>query len=79
MSEPLPDSPPGFDDLSVEDQIDYLQSLWDRVKATADEVPVPAWHRKIIDKRLAEIRSDPDSGLTWEKARDEIAGRLDKK
>ena len=79
MSEPLHVPPPGFDDLSVEDQIDYLQSLWDRVTATADEVPVPDWHRKIIDKRLAEFRSDPDSALTWETARDEIAGRLDNK
>ena len=61
------------------DQIDYLQSLWDRVTATADEVPVPDWHRTIIAKRLADIRSDPDSALTWETARDEIAGRLDRK
>ena len=79
MTEPLRNPPPGFDDLNVEDQIDYLQSLWDRVTATADELPVPDWHRKIIDKRLAEIRSDPDSALPWETARDEIADRLDKK
>ena len=44
--------------------------------ATADEAPMPESHRKIIDKRLAEIRSDPDSALTWETARKEIAGRL---
>ncbi len=79
MAEPLRDPPPGFDDLSVEEQIDYLQSLWDRVTATADEVPVPDWHRKIIEKRLAEMRSDPDSPLNWETARDEIAGRLDER
>ena len=79
MSQSLPDSPPRFDDLSVEDQIDYLQSLWDRVTSTADEVPVPGWHRKIIDQRLAEIRSDPDSAQDWETVRDEIRGRLDEK
>ena len=79
MSQSLPDSPPGFDDLSVEDQIDYVQSLWDRVTSTGDEVPVPDWHRRIIDKRLTEIRSDPDSALDWETERDKIRGRLDEK
>lgn len=79
MSTPLPDPPPGFDDLSVDDQIDYLQSLWDRVAAAADKVPVPAWHSEIIRKRLAELESDPDSAVPWDKAKEEITSRLSKK
>jgi len=46
---PLP--PPGFDDLSIDEKIDYLQSLWDRIAATPDAIPVPDWHREIIDER----------------------------
>lgn len=30
MLNPIPLPPPGFDDLSVEEKLDYLQSLWDR-------------------------------------------------
>jgi hypothetical protein len=30
MPNPVPLPPPGFDDLSVEEKLDYLQSLWDR-------------------------------------------------
>jgi hypothetical protein len=29
MSNPVPLPPPGFDDLSVDEKLDYLQSLWD--------------------------------------------------
>lgn len=76
MSKPLPDPPPGFEDLSIDDQIDYLQSLWDRIAAAADEVPVPEWHRAIIQRRLAELESNPNSAVPWEEARKEIAGRL---
>ena len=36
---PLP--PPGFDELPVDEKIDYLQSLWDRIAATPETVPVP--------------------------------------
>jgi hypothetical protein len=35
---------PGFDDLSVEEKIDYLHSLWDRIAATPETVPVSEWH-----------------------------------
>jgi putative addiction module component (TIGR02574 family) len=48
---PLP--PPGFDDLSVEEQIEYVSSLWDRIASQPETVPVPDWHWKIIEERLA--------------------------
>ena len=78
MPRPLPNPPPGFDDLSVDEQIEYLQALWDRVTAAADKVPVPSWHAEIIRKRLAELDADPDSALPWEEAKEEIGRRLGK-
>lgn len=76
MAKPMPDPPPGFDDLSVDEQIDYVQALWDRVTADPDKVPLPAWHEGIIRRRIAELESDPSSSVPWTDARDEIAGRL---
>ncbi len=76
MSRPVPNPPPGFDDLSVDDQIEYLRSLRDRVPAPADRVPVPAWHAEIIRKRVAELEADPDSAVPWEHAREEVVRRL---
>ena len=76
MSGPLQNPPPGFDDLSVDEQIDYLQSLWDRVASAPENVPVPDWHREIIRKRLADLASDPDSSVPWEQAKEEISRRL---
>jgi putative addiction module component (TIGR02574 family) len=54
MANPVPLPPPGFDDLSVDDQIEYVQSLWDRIAATPEQVPVPEWHREILDERLKD-------------------------
>lgn len=76
MSNPKPKPPPGFDALSVDEQIDYVQALWDRVTAAPENVPLPAWHKEIIRKRISELESDPDGSISWEKAREEIAGRL---
>jgi putative addiction module component (TIGR02574 family) len=60
---PLP--PPGFDDLSVDEKLDYLQSLWNRITASPDAVTVPAWHRDVLDERLRDLRDTPDAGDTW--------------
>jgi putative addiction module component (TIGR02574 family) len=68
--------PPGFDRLSVEKKIEYVQSLWDRIVAHPEEIPVPVWHQQVIEERLAAHRADPDAARTWEEVGVEIAGEL---
>jgi putative addiction module component (TIGR02574 family) len=75
MSRSLPLPPPGFDDLSIDEKIDYLQSLWHRIAATPEAVPVPDWHREILDERLKELSDTPDAGDSW----DEVQERLRKR
>lgn len=47
MAESLPAHPPEFDDLSVDTQIDYVESLWKRIAANLDGVPVA--HRPQVE------------------------------
>jgi putative addiction module component (TIGR02574 family) len=54
----IPD-PPGFDDLSKEEQIRYLQELWDRIAEQPDKIPVPESHLALAEEHLAAYRSDP--------------------
>ena len=73
MSQPLRIPPPGFDDLPVEEQIEYVQALWDHIAARPEEVPVPAWHREILAERLEAYEKDPQAGITWEEFRRQLA------
>jgi putative addiction module component (TIGR02574 family) len=66
MSQTLP-LPPGFERLTIEEQIDYVQSLWDHIAARPEQVPVPDWHREILRERLASYRANPDERKSWEK------------
>ncbi len=65
MSQALPLPPPGFDSLSVDEQIAYVQSLWDHIAARPEDVPVPDWHREVLAERLAahEASKDQRPGL----------------
>jgi putative addiction module component (TIGR02574 family) len=76
MSKSVPSPPPGFDDLSVEEQIDFVQSLWDKIAATPEQVPVPEWHRQIIRERLAAYHANPTAGRPWTDVRTDIERKL---
>ncbi len=62
MSQTIPLPPPGFDALSVEEQIDYVQSLWDHIAARPEQVLSPEWHHDILTERLKTYESDQDKG-----------------
>ena len=71
--------PPGFDDLSVDDQIDYVQSLWDRIAARPDQIPVPDWHLRVLEERTAAHEASPSGGRPWEEVRRQIRSKLDRR
>ena len=74
---PLP--PPGFDDLSVDEKIDYVQSLWDRIAASPETIPVPGWHREILDQRVKDLEDNPEAGDSWDVVQERIRRTLDSK
>jgi putative addiction module component (TIGR02574 family) len=79
MSQTLPIPPPGFDTLTVEEQIDYVQSLWDLIAARPEAIPVPDWHRELIAERLAAYDANPDEGKTWEEFEEELAREIQRR
>jgi putative addiction module component (TIGR02574 family) len=76
MSHGLPALPAGFDELPVEQQVDYVQSLWDRIAVKEHQVSVPGWHREVLDERLAKLQSDSDGGQPWDEFESELRTEL---
>ena len=74
---PLP--PPGFDDLSVDEKIDYVQSLWDRIAASPETIPVPQRHREILDQRVKDLEANPEAGDSWGIVQERLRRTLDNK
>lgn len=73
----LPLPPPGFDDLSIEEKLDYIQSLWDRIPAPPEAMPVPDWHLELVRESLAEYEADPESGnVSWEEFQEMLSKKL---
>lgn len=79
MSTGLPLPPPGFDDLSVDEKVKYLQSLWDRIAADPERIPVPEWHKEVLSERLEERKTASANIRDWEYVRDELKRELKEK
>ncbi|HZM99036.1 MAG TPA: addiction module protein [Pyrinomonadaceae bacterium] len=75
MSSKIPFPPPGFDELTADEQVEYVQELWDYiVDSRSDEISIPDWHREIIKERLD--RENPEDGTPWEEFEKELLEQL---
>ena len=76
MANKIPNPPPGFDELPVEEKLDYVQSLWDHIATKPEAIPVPDWHLEVIDDRLAESQAKSGTGHSWDELREELRAKL---
>lgn len=53
--------PPGFSELSVAEQIDYVLTLWERIGDNLEGIPVPDWHLEIVRERRAAYHRNPEN------------------
>jgi putative addiction module component (TIGR02574 family) len=79
MRNALPLPPPGFDGLSPEEKIEYVQALWDHISSDIDKVPLTQWQERLLDERLEDLKKDPDGGVPWSEVRAGVLRRLGKK
>jgi putative addiction module component (TIGR02574 family) len=71
MGAALPIPPPGFYELSPDEKIEYIQSLWDHVASDVDSVRLTDWQKKLLDERVADYEKNPDRnsvghGPSWD-------------
>lgn len=71
MAQAVPNPPPGFEQLSVDEKIEYVESLWEQIVGSSS-VPVPDWHLQLLEERLAAYRAAPAEGTAWSEVRAEL-------
>jgi hypothetical protein len=54
-------TPPGFAELPKNEQVRYLQALWDQISEHPDEIPVPESHLGMAEERLRRYRENPST------------------
>ena len=72
MPSPLPIPPPGFDQLSLAEQLQYVDEFLDYVTSDANPLEIPEWRRELLDERIARYRAVGTEGSTWEEFEQEL-------
>jgi putative addiction module component (TIGR02574 family) len=72
MAQPVPNPPPGFDELTPEEKVRYVGVLWDRILADQDSLPLSEAQRELVRERWAAHRANPDAARPWSEVRREI-------
>lgn len=68
--------PAGFEELPVEDQVDHVQALWNRIAERPEWLPISDETREMLEQRLAAHRAAPDEARPWDEVREEIHATL---
>ena len=76
MARVISTPPQGFDELTVEEKIAYVGSLWDLIAADPGNVPVPGWHQDILEERVQSHAENPHDVESWDKVRERLERRL---
>ena len=64
----------GIDRLSAPDRIDLIAAIWDSLADDLEGLPVPEWHRQLLERRLAECEANPGAGASWEEVKARLRG-----
>ena len=73
MSHALSSEPSPFEQLSREEQVEYVEAHLDEIVASlmADE-SIPYWHREILADHYRRYREQTEGGIPWEEVMKEL-------
>jgi putative addiction module component (TIGR02574 family) len=66
---------PPFDRMTIAERILYVQALWDRIAADAEQEPLTPAQGIELDRRLADYRAHPETSISWDLAREQMRRR----
>jgi putative addiction module component (TIGR02574 family) len=75
MGEPAYD----FTQLSVPERIQLVEDLWDSVAAETPPLTLTPDEVAELERRLAELDANPESGIPWEQVKADIERHLNRR
>ena len=61
--------------LEVSDRIKLVEDLWNTISEDAHEVPLKAFQKAELDRRLEAMEREPNRGIEWNEAARRIRRR----
>ena len=66
----------GITKMSIADQIELVQAIWDNIAANSPPRPISEALRAELDRRLEDHLANPDDVVPWEEVRTAALARI---
>jgi len=68
----------GIDRLSVAEQLQLVEEIWDSIAPSLEQVPLTPAQRQELDRRLAALQTNPNNVVPWEEVEARARARFQK-
>ncbi|SPE51045.1 conserved hypothetical protein [Verrucomicrobia bacterium] len=62
--------------MTLEEKLRTMEALWDNLCRREEDVPVPQWHKDVLDERQRAIAQGKTKFVDWETAKKQISEKL---
>ena len=69
-------SPVDLKQMALPDKLRLMEALWDELCSREEEIPVPEWHKVVLDERARQIEEGKATFIDWETAKERIGKRI---
>jgi hypothetical protein len=76
MSSPQSIPPSEFETLSMEEQIEYVETHLDDIVSSIRKAAIPEWHKEFLIEAMGRYRSSYEQAITWEEFEEELEKEL---
>ena len=63
-------------DMSLQEKLAVMESLWEDLARTPEVIESPAWHKDILDERRERLAEGQSRFVDWETAKADIRSKL---
>jgi putative addiction module component (TIGR02574 family) len=64
-----------LDEMTAEEKLKALEAIWEALSRHEDQVPVPDWHKKVLDQRQRQIDSAEAKFISLEEMKERVRKR----
>jgi len=61
--------------LSFAEKLQLMEAIWEDLRAQAERVPVPQWHKDLLDERRKSVEEGREELLDWDSIKDSLPSR----
>ena len=65
-----------LEQMTVKEKLQAMEELWSDLCCNQNQIPIPQWHKNILDRREKLVKEGKAKFVNWETAKKRIFDRI---